>query len=53
MREVLGDDAGPVLRHGATLMMKPDGLAAGKLGTVSGFLRRPTASPWLRWRGRS
>ena len=38
MREVLGDDAGPVLRHGATLMMKPDGLAAGKLGTVSGFL---------------
>ncbi len=35
---MLGDDAAGVLWHGATLMMKPDGLAAGKLGTVHGFL---------------
>jgi hypothetical protein len=39
VREVLGQDAGSALWHGATLMMKPDGLAAGKLGTVHGFLR--------------
>jgi hypothetical protein len=39
VREVLGEQVAGPLWHGATLMMKPDGLAAGKLGPVHGFLR--------------
>jgi isocitrate dehydrogenase (NAD+) len=38
VREVLGEQAGPQLRRAATLMVKPDGLAAGKLAAVHDFL---------------
>jgi hypothetical protein len=39
VREEIGDDAGTELWHAAMLMMKPEGLAAGKLGPVHDFLR--------------